>query len=81
MKKKVLSILLIEDDRIEVMKLKRVLSKEALNHKLIEAKNGEEALTLLRDKSILPDLILLDLNMPKIDGIEFLKILKADETL
>jgi len=81
MKKKVLSILLIEDDRIEVMKLKRVLSKEALNHKLIEAKNGEEALTLLRDKSILPDLILLDLNMPKIDGIEFLKILKDDETL
>ena len=81
MKKKVLSILLIEDDRIEVMKLKRVLSKEALNHKLIEAKNGEEALTLLRDKSILPDLILLDLNMPKIDGIEFLKILKADDTL
>ncbi|EAQ49081.1 response regulator [Leeuwenhoekiella blandensis] len=80
MKKKVLSILLIEDDRIEVMKLKRVLSKEALNHKLIEAKNGEEALTLLRDKSILPDLILLDLNMPKIDGIEFLKILKADDT-
>jgi len=77
----VLSILLIEDDRIEVMKLKRVLSKEALNHKLIEAKNGEEALTLLRDKSILPDLILLDLNMPKIDGIEFLKILKDDETL
>ena len=63
------------------MKLKRVLSKEALNHKLIEAKNGEEALTLLRDKSILPDLILLDLNMPKIDGIEFLKILKADDTL
>ena len=81
MKKKVLSILLIEDDRIEVMKLKRVLSKEALNHKLIEAKNGEEALTLLRDKSILPDLILLDLNMPKIDGIEFLKILKGDDTL
>ena len=81
MKKKVLSILLIEDDRIEVMKLKRVLSKEALNHKLIEAKNGEEALTLLRDKSILPDVILLDLNMPKIDGIEFLKILKADDTL
>ena len=81
MKKKVLSILLIEDDRIEVMKLKRVLSKEALNHKLIEAKNGEEALTLLRDKSILPDVILLDLNMPKIDGIEFLKILKDDETL
>ena len=71
MRKRVLSILLIEDDRIEVMKLKRVLSKNQLKHQLNEAKNGEEALDVLRDKSKLPDIILLDLNMPKINGIEF----------
>ncbi|MGO4910995.1 MULTISPECIES: response regulator [unclassified Leeuwenhoekiella] len=81
MKKRVLSILLIEDDRIEVMKLKRVLSKSDLKHHLVEAKNGEEALTILQDKSNLPDIILLDLNMPKINGIEFLKILKNDSYL
>ena len=81
MRKRVLSILLIEDDRIEVMKLKRVLSKNQLKHQLNEAKNGEEALEILRDKSKLPDIILLDLNMPKINGIEFLKILKNDPVL
>ncbi|MFI8378154.1 response regulator [Leeuwenhoekiella sp. NPDC079379] len=81
MKKRILSILLIEDDRIEVMKLKRVLSKSDLKHHLVEAKNGEEALTILQDKSNLPDLILLDLNMPKINGIEFLRILKDDSYL
>ncbi|MEC7783470.1 MAG: response regulator [Bacteroidota bacterium] len=81
MKGRVLTILLIEDDRIEIMKLKRVLAQSALKHHLIEAKNGEEALHILEDKNALPDIILLDLNMPKINGIEFLKILKADAML
>ncbi len=76
-----LDILLIEDDMIEVMKLNRVMSSLQLNHKVIEANNGEEALKLLNDKENLPDIILLDLNMPKISGIEFLKILKSDERL
>ena len=78
---KILKILLIEDDMIEVMKFKRTLSKLNLNHKFVEASNGEHALTLLSDKDNLPDIILLDLNMPKINGIEFLKILKSDERL
>ncbi|MEZ7495995.1 response regulator [Leeuwenhoekiella aequorea] len=81
MKKRTLSILLIEDDRIEVMKLKRVLSKNNLKHDLVEARNGEEALKILEDRSNLPDIILLDLNMPKIDGIEFLKVLKKEPLL
>lgn len=76
-----LKILLIEDDLIEIMKFKRTISKLNLNHKLIEAKNGEEALTILNKKDQIPDIILLDLNMPKISGIEFLKILKNDEVL
>jgi CheY-like chemotaxis protein len=76
-----LNILLIEDDAIEVMKFNRVLKSMGLNHKVIEAGNGEEALHILKDKNIVPDIIVLDLNMPKINGIEFLGILKADEVL
>lgn len=78
---KKLRILLIEDDAIEVMKLKRAIAKLEMNHELIEAKNGEEALEILKDHTVLPDVIFLDLNMPKINGIEFLKILKKDEIL
>ena len=76
-----LNILLIEDDAIEVMKFNRVLSSMELKHKIIEANNGEEALTILKVKEIIPDIIILDLNMPKINGIEFLGILKEDDYL
>lgn len=78
---KSLNILLIEDDIIEVMKFNRVLSTLGLNHKIIEANNGEEALETLKVKNIVPDIIILDLNMPKINGIEFLQILKKDNFL
>tara|TARA_R110001632_G_scaffold33772_11_gene86568 strand:+ start:109 stop:534 length:426 start_codon:yes stop_codon:yes gene_type:complete len=76
-----LRILLIEDDTIEVMKLKRAISKLEMNHEIVEAKNGEEAIKLLTDNKELPDIIFLDLNMPKINGLEFLKILKKDKVL
>ena len=78
---KSLNILLIEDDAIEVMKFNRVIKSLELKHNVIEANNGEEALILLKDKEIIPDIIILDLNMPKINGIEFLDILKKDEVL
>jgi CheY-like chemotaxis protein len=78
---KTLKILLIEDDMIEIMKLNRVISTLKLPHKLMEANNGEDALNLLKEKDNIPDIILLDLNMPKINGIEFLKILKNDNDL
>tara|TARA_R110002049_G_scaffold72010_6_gene185673 strand:+ start:5663 stop:6064 length:402 start_codon:yes stop_codon:yes gene_type:complete len=74
-----MNILFIEDDAIETIKLQRTTVKLGLKHNIIEAKNGEEALTVLNSNSQLPDLILLDLNMPRMNGIEFLKILKADE--
>ncbi|TGV00660.1 response regulator [Flavivirga rizhaonensis] len=76
-----LKILLIEDDMIEVMKLNRVISSLGLKHNIIEAHNGEEALKILEKKYELPHIILLDLNMPKINGLEFLAILKKDERL
>ena len=77
----ILKVLLIEDNLIEVMKMKRTISLLKLNHTIYEAKNGEEGLNFLQDKSQLPDLILLDLNMPKISGIEFLSILKNNDDL
>ena len=78
---KKLNILLIEDDIIEVMKLKRTITSLELPHRILEAKNGEDALKFLKSEKTLPDIILLDLNMPKVSGIEFLKILKTDPVL
>ena len=78
---KKLKILLIEDDMIEVMKLNRTISTLQLEHEITEANDGQEALNILQKKTDLPDIILLDLNMPKINGIEFLNILKADDVL
>jgi CheY-like chemotaxis protein len=78
---KALNILLIEDDAIEVMKMHRVLGGLKMKHTVIEANNGEEAITLLKNKESIPDVIFLDLNMPKINGIEFLEILKKDDFL
>ena len=78
---KFLKVLLVEDNLIEIMKMKRTISLLKLKHTINEAKNGEEALKFLEDKNNMPDIILLDLNMPKISGIEFLKILKANEDL
>lgn len=76
-----LNILLIEDDMIEIMKFNRTISSLKLKHNIVEANNGEEALQILEKKDELPDIVLLDLNMPKINGIEFLKILKGDDVL
>ncbi len=75
-----MNVLFIEDDMIETMKLQRATSKFDTKHNIIEAKNGEEALGILKD-SPLPDIILLDLNMPRMSGIEFLTVLKADDRL
>ena len=76
-----MKVLFIEDDAIETMKLHRSISKFGYKHQIVEAKNGEEGLEHLRSGHALPDIILLDLNMPRMSGIEFLTILKADEVL
>jgi CheY-like chemotaxis protein len=78
---KTLKILLIEDDTIEVIKFNRVLKTLGLNHIIFEAENGEDALKILKEKETNPDIVILDLNMPKLNGIEFLRILKNDAQL
>jgi CheY-like chemotaxis protein len=76
------SILLIEDDLVDVMSVKRALRELNVSNALVVAGNGEEALARLRlPDPPLPGIILLDLNMPRMNGIDFMKILKADERL
>jgi CheY-like chemotaxis protein len=75
-------ILLIEDDSVDAMTVKRAFSELKVTNDLVRAINGEAALNYLRehlDKK--PCVIMLDLNMPKMNGIEFLKVMKADEEL
>ena len=75
-------ILLVEDDNVDVMTVKRALKDIKVTNGLTHVTNGEEALEYLRGQdSKMPCIVLLDLNMPKMNGIEFLKIVKADEEL
>ncbi len=76
-----LSFLLIEDDMIETLKFKRVVDAIDGDYQITEATNGEEALEILKDNPHAFDIILLDLNMPKMNGIEFLSIIKEDAML
>ncbi len=78
---KSISFLLIEDDLIETLKFKRVIDSLETRHQVHQVENGKEALKFLKLTKEFPDVILLDLNMPKMNGIEFLRILKEDEVL
>lgn len=81
----VVNILLVEDDEIDVMAVKRAFRELKIANPLYEASDGVEALELLRNangKSVpRPYIILLDLNMPRMGGIEFVKELRADPAL
>ena len=72
-------ILLLEDDEIDAMAVKRALKKLNIANPLIDYTDGCEALEYLRDeKKNKPSLILVDVNLPKMSGIEFLDKLKED---
>lgn len=75
-------ILLVEDDEVDVMTIRRALKLLKVLNRLEVAGNGEEALAYLHDpEAILPCIILLDLNMPRMGGLEFLTITKEDPLL
>ncbi len=83
-----LNILLVEDDEVDIMTVQRAFKKGNIANPLYLAHNGIEALALLRgnpgEPSLIPPerrLILLDLNMPKMNGLEFLHELRADPTI
>jgi CheY-like chemotaxis protein len=77
------SILLVEDDQMDVMNVQRELRKQNITVPLVHARNGREALNLLRGENgetqiARPSVVMLDLNMPRLNGLELLKILRAD---
>jgi CheY-like chemotaxis protein len=79
----VINILLVEDDTLDVMDARRTLDKMGVLYKMHVAKNGEEALEFLHQAgqpgSDAPDIILLDVNMPKMNGVEFLTAIRKSD--
>jgi CheY-like chemotaxis protein len=71
------TILLVEDDHVDAMTVERALKDVRVTNPLHIASDGEEALEYLKTNET-PCLILLDLNMPRMNGIEFLQAVKAD---
>ncbi|MFN6567854.1 response regulator [Dendronalium sp. ChiSLP03b] len=88
MQERVINILLVEDDEVDVMNVKRAFMKVNITNPIYLAGNGLEALNMLRGNNSQPPkvpkerrLVLLDLNMPKMGGIELLQELRSDPQL
>ena len=88
MQERIINILLVEDDEVDVMNVKRAFKKYKITNPLYIAGNGIEALSMLRSHDgqlpVVPEnrrLILLDLNMPKMNGLEFLHALRKSDDL
>jgi CheY-like chemotaxis protein len=81
------AILLVEDNESDELLTVRAFTRAQIANDIVVARDGDEALTYLfatgafggRDASILPSVILLDLNLPKVGGLEVLKRIRADE--
>ncbi len=75
-------ILLAEDDKVDAMTVRRALKELTITNRLVVVSNGEEALDYLRNQeNDRPCIVLLDLNMPRMNGIEFLRIAKQEYRL
>jgi len=77
------NILLVDDDDIDVMNVRRAFEKGNIHNPLFHAGDGLAALDMLRGPDLPRErrLVLLDLNMPRMNGIEFLRELRADAAL
>jgi CheY-like chemotaxis protein len=78
---RVIKLLLVEDDNVDVIELKRTLDRMGIFYLMKVARNGEEGMRALEPDSAepfagLPDIVLLDLNMPRMNGFEFLHIIR-----
>jgi CheY-like chemotaxis protein len=75
--------LVVDDDDVDVMGVQRALQKLKILNPIVRAKNGVEALALLREPDAVqrPYIVLLDLNMPKMNGLEMLAELRGDPKL
>jgi len=80
---KALNILLVEDDQVDVMNVRRAFDRNRIANPLFVASDGAEALDMLRDGRVPGGrrIVLLDLNMPRMNGIEFLRELRHDPAL
>lgn len=78
-----LTILLVDDDEVDVMTVKRAFTKANITNKVYVATNGVEALEMLRgpDLPTTRRIVLLDLNMPRMNGIELLREVRNDPQL
>ncbi len=81
--KKILHILLVEDDEVDVLNVRRAFDKNKITNPLYVATNGIDALNMLREGQVPTSrrIVLLDLNMPKMNGIDFLRELRRDSKL
>ena len=80
------NLLLVDDDEVDVQGMKRAFAKSRIANPITVARDGIEALEILRGENgraqlAKPHLILLDLNMPRMNGIEFLEAIRADQNL
>lgn len=77
---KVVNILLVEDDNLDVIDVRRTLDKMGILNNMVVAKNGEDAIQILNNKQRsqggAPDIALIDINMPKMNGLEFLNAVR-----